>query len=91
MSAVCCPVVLLLVSVSCRWQRLCGSAPRLVSTLVGGCLSGLGERDEVSSSANPGALDGQLWQLSGQRAGPLEGGPQRTPGDASKKHCYYDQ
>ena len=60
----------LLVSVSCRRQRLCGSAPRLVSTLVGGCLAGLGERDEVSSSANPGALDGQLWQLSGQRAGP---------------------
>ena len=35
-----------------------------------GCLADLGERDEVSSSANPGALDGQLWQLSGQRAGP---------------------
>ena len=44
---------------------VCGSAPRLVPTLVGGCLAGLGERDEVSSSANPGALDGQLWQLSG--------------------------
>ena len=41
-----------------------------------------GDRDEVSSSANPGALDGQLWQLSGQRVRV----PQRTPGDASKKH-----
>ena len=44
--------------------------PRVRFYACWGYLADLGERDEVSSSANPGALDGQLWQLSGQRAGP---------------------
>ena len=79
MSAVCCPVVLVLVWVSCRWQRLCGSAPRLVSTLVGGCLAGLGERDEVSSSLPIPVLS---MGSSGSSQASVRV-PQRTPGDAS--------
>ena len=39
--------------------------PRVRFYACWGCLADLGEREEVSSSANPGALDGQLWQLSG--------------------------
>ena len=80
MSAVCCPVVLLLVWLSCRWQRLCVVLPRVSFLRL------LGASAPVWANVTKSPRLPIPMLLSMGSSGSSQASvrvPQRTPGDAS--------